>query len=82
MFVATSSDMTFRAFDRDSGKVVWSTKLPAASEGVPATYEINGRQYIALAVAGGLGFNPARFGGPPRPAPAGQYMVFALPLRQ
>jgi len=82
VFVATSSDMTFRAFDRDSGKVVWSTKLPAASEGVPATYEINGRQYIALAVAGGLGFNPARFGGPPRPAPAGQYMVFALPLRQ
>ncbi len=82
VFVATSSDMTFRAFDRDTGKVVWSTKLPAASEGVPATYEINGRQYIALAVAGGLGFNPARFGGPPRPAPAGQYMVFALPLRQ
>ena len=79
VFVATSSDMTFRAFDRDSGKVVWSTKLPAASEGVPATYEIAGRQYIALAVAGGLGFNPARFGGPPRPAPPGQYMVFALP---
>ena len=44
VFVATSSDMTFRAFDRDTGKVVWSTKLPAASEGVPATYEINGRQ--------------------------------------
>ena len=79
VFVATSSDMTFRAFDRNTGTVVWSTKLPAASEGVPATYEINGRQYIALAVAGGLGFNPGRFGGPPRPAPASQYMVFALP---
>ena len=79
LFVATSSDKTLRAFDRDTGKVLWSTKLPAASEGVPATYELNGRQYLALSVAGAHGMNPARFGGTPPPAPPGAYLVFALP---
>jgi quinoprotein glucose dehydrogenase len=81
LFVATSSDKTLRAFDRDTGQALWSTVLPAVSEGVPATYAIDGRQYLALSVAGGHGFNPARFGGPPLPAPPGSYMVFALPAR-
>jgi hypothetical protein len=38
--------------------------LPAASEGMPATYEINGRQFIVLPVASGTGQFAARFGGP------------------
>ncbi len=81
LFVATSSDKTLRAFDRDTGRVLWSTVLPAVSEGVPSTFELNGRQYLALSVAGGHGMNPARFGGTPRPAPPSSYMVFALPQR-
>jgi quinoprotein glucose dehydrogenase len=81
LFVATSSDKALRAFDRDTGKVLWSTTLPAVSEGVPATYMLNGRQYVALSVAGANGMNPAKFGGPPQPAPPGSYMVFALPSR-
>lgn len=81
VFVATSSDKTLRALDRETGETLWRTTLPAASEGVPATYEVNGRQYLALSVAGGHGFNPARFGGPPQPAPPGAYLVFALPQR-
>jgi quinoprotein glucose dehydrogenase len=81
LFVATSSDKMLRAINRDSGEILWSTELPAASEGVPATFLVNGRQFLALSVAGGHGMNPARFGGPTRPAPPGAYMVFALPTR-
>jgi outer membrane protein assembly factor BamB len=64
VFFATGSDRRFRAYDRDTGKEVWSMELPAASEGMPATYEIGGRQFIALPVAAGTGQFAARFGGP------------------
>jgi len=64
VFVATASDRTVRAYDRDSGKVVWSKELPTGSEGVPATYAVNGRQFIVFPVAAGQGSFPPRFGGP------------------
>jgi outer membrane protein assembly factor BamB len=69
IFFSTGSDRRLRAYDRESGKEVWSTELPATSEGMPATYAINGRQYIAVPVAAGTGQFAARFGGP---APAGR----------
>lgn len=80
LFVATASDRTVRAYDRETGKVVWSKDLPTGSEGVPATYEVGGRQFIVFPVAAGAGLFPARFGGPapargagaaPAAAPAG-----------
>jgi len=64
LFVATASDRTVRAYDRDSGKVLWSKDLPTGSEGVPATYEVDSRQFIVFPVAAGAGLFPARFGGP------------------
>ena len=42
-----------------------STDLPATSEGMPASYQVNGRQFIVLPVAAGTGQFAARFGGPP-----------------
>jgi glucose dehydrogenase len=79
VFVATASDRMFRAYDRDSGDVVWSYELPSGSEGLPATYAINGRQYIALPVAAGTGlFAPRLDGAAPRPDDRA-YLVFALP---
>jgi len=71
VFVATASDRTVRAYDRDSGKVVWTKDLPTGSEGVPATYEVGGRQFIVFPVAAGAGLFPARFGGPAAAANAG-----------
>jgi len=68
VFFATGADRRFRAYDRDNGKEVWSMELPAASEGMPATYDINGRQFIVVPVASGTGQFAARFGGP-GPAP-------------
>jgi quinoprotein glucose dehydrogenase len=63
LFLATGSDRRFRAYDRDTGKEVWSRELPATSEGMPATYEVGGRQYIVVPVAAGTGQFAARFGG-------------------
>jgi quinoprotein glucose dehydrogenase len=69
VFFATGSDRRFRAYDRDNGQEAWSTELPATSEGMPATYEINGRQFIVVPVAASTGMFAARFGGPaPEPA--------------
>lgn len=75
MFIATSSDRKFRARDTETGKVVWTFDLPAASEGVPAVYSIKGRQYITIPV-GGNGLFTNGFGLPKGP---NQYMTFALP---
>ena len=77
MFAATN-DRKFRAYDRDNGAVIWETDLPAASEGVPAVYELGGRQYIALSVAAGNSPVVGRPQQETQPAP-GAYMVFALP---
>jgi quinoprotein glucose dehydrogenase len=79
LFVATASDRKLRAYDVDNGKVLWQYDLPAASEGVPAVYELNGREYLVLPV-GGPGFLPLKISQPP-PGPS-QYMAFALPSRQ
>jgi quinoprotein glucose dehydrogenase len=68
VFFATGSDRRLRAYDRANGQEVWSMELLAASEGMPATYEINGRQFIVVPVAAGTGLFAARFGGP---GPAG-----------
>jgi quinoprotein glucose dehydrogenase len=80
VFVATAQDRMLRAYDRDNGSVLWAYALPGGSEGIPATYEIGGRQYLALPVAAGAGlFAPTLE--PPLPAPERAYVVFALPRR-
>ena len=59
-----------RAFDADSGAELWSHKLPLHGTAPPATYEVNGRQFIVLPATGG-----GKLGGP-----AGDtWMAFALP---
>jgi quinoprotein glucose dehydrogenase len=75
LFVGTSSDRKLRAYDADTGKVLWSYDLPAATEGVPAVYSVGGRQYVAIAVGGNGLFSQGL--DQPEPGP-GQYMVFAL----
>ncbi len=76
IFVATSSDRKFRARSVKDGSVLWEFETPAASEGVPAVFAVNGRQYVAIAVGGNGLF--AQNMDLPEPGP-GQYMVFALP---
>lgn len=52
VFVAASLDDRFRAFDTDSGKMLWEVKLPAGGQATPMTYSIDGRQYLVIAAGG------------------------------
>lgn len=76
LFVNTASDRAFRARDADTGAVLWEHRFDAGTEGVPAVYEVNGRQYITLPV-GGVGHFLGGLG-LPEPGPS-RYVTFALP---
>lgn len=70
IFMAAAMDGELRAFDKNTGKVVWEYKLPAAGFATPITYEVNGKQYIAIAAGGGRGLKSS-----------GIYIAFALPAK-
>lgn len=53
LFIAATRDEKFRAIDKESGKIVWQTQLPAAGYASPSTYAVNGKQYIVIACGGG-----------------------------
>lgn len=53
VFCAGTRDRKIRAFDKDSGRELWSHDLPLGGYAPPATYEVNGRQFVVLAATGG-----------------------------
>ena len=67
---ATNFDKKFRAFDKGTGELLWETTLPFSGNATPITYEVNGRQYVAIAAGGGKD---------PRSSSGGVYVAFALP---
>ncbi len=83
LILFAGNDSKLYALDSATGKIIFTKDLPNGSQGVPAVYEVNGREYILLAVSGG---------GTPYPEgaympPGGHmnemdwkgYMAFALP---
>jgi quinoprotein glucose dehydrogenase len=66
---ATIHDRKFRAFDAKTGAVLWETELPASGHATPAVYEVNGKQYVAIAAGGGKWQTPS----------GGSYVAFTLP---
>ncbi len=53
IFIGATKDEKFRAFDKETGKMLWETSLPAGGYATPATYEAGGRQFIVIAAGGG-----------------------------
>jgi len=49
---AGKSPVMLRAYDKATGKEVGAVPLPSGQTGTPMTYSVNGKQYIALAIAG------------------------------
>tara|TARA_B110000858_G_scaffold3502_1_gene4073 strand:+ start:48225 stop:50162 length:1938 start_codon:yes stop_codon:yes gene_type:complete len=45
----------FRAYDKHSGEIVAEIDLPNIQSGQPMTYEVDGKQYIAMFVSGNAG---------------------------
>ena len=49
LFIASSDDNRFRAFDSKTGKQLWVTKLARRGNADPITYQgRNGKQYVAV----------------------------------
>jgi quinoprotein glucose dehydrogenase len=67
---ATVYDRKFRAFDTETGKLLWETELPFAGVATPSTYMVGGRQYVVIAASGGRD---------PKGPVGGAYVAFALP---
>jgi quinoprotein glucose dehydrogenase len=53
IFIGATRDEKFRALDAGNGKVLWETTLPAGGYATPATYAIDGRQFVVIAAGGG-----------------------------
>ena len=69
IFIGATADETFRAFDKDTGKVLWQTKLPFGGNATPSVFMVEGRQYVVISAGGGKSGRPA----------GGVLVAFALP---
>jgi quinoprotein glucose dehydrogenase len=67
---ATNFDHKMRAFDSKTGELLWEYTMEYSGNATPATYMINGKQYIVIATSSVRA----------RTAPQGaKYVAFALP---
>jgi quinoprotein glucose dehydrogenase len=70
VFIGASADNYIRAFDENSGSVLWRARLPAGGQANPMSYSLNGRQYVLIAAGGHSGLGTR----------SGDYVVaYALP---
>jgi quinoprotein glucose dehydrogenase len=87
LIFATAKDGAVRAYDANTGSVLWTGRLPRGAEGLPAMYRIDGRQYLVVSASTNLTFGRAAQGSGPWTAEDGvpdgpsAYVVFALPGR-
>jgi quinoprotein glucose dehydrogenase len=68
---ATIRDRKFHAYDKTTGKLLWEAVLPAAGNATPATYAVEGRQFVVIGAGGGKWGSPS----------GGMYVAFALPSK-
>jgi quinoprotein glucose dehydrogenase len=85
VFVANDQDRMIRAYDAKTGAVLWAHEIEANPEGIPAIYEVKGRQYLAFAAGAswGSGSDPVwrnAFHRKASQVEAQGYYVFALPM--
>ena len=70
----------FRAFDQETGEVLWEINLGSPVSGFPISFGVNGRQYVAVGTGAGgtashfMGLTPEL-----RPSSGNNLFVFALP---
>jgi alcohol dehydrogenase (cytochrome c) len=70
----------FRALDHRSGTVLWEVNLGSPVTGYPATFAVNGKQYVAVSTGSALATGgQARLAPELRPSNANNLFVFALP---
>jgi quinoprotein glucose dehydrogenase len=70
VFIGATLDRGFRAYDVETGKLLWRADLPAGARASPMTYSVKGRQYVVIAAGGGGPFGAGD-----------QIIAYALPSR-
>ena len=69
IFIGATADEKFRAFDKETGEILWEADLPFGGNATPSTYMVDGRQYVVISAGGGKSDRPA----------GGSIVAFALP---
>ena len=69
LFIGATADGKIRAFDKETGEMLWEHDLPRDGNATPSTYMVDGKQYAVIS-AGGAKTN--------RPK-GGSLVAFALP---
>jgi quinoprotein glucose dehydrogenase len=70
VFIGAAQDERMHAFDTETGELLWEYQMDAGGYATPATYEVDGHQYIVIAAGGG---------GKPGTKSGDSYYCFALP---
>jgi quinoprotein glucose dehydrogenase len=71
VFIAGTTDADIRAFDTQTGDLLWQQQLPASGNATPMTYEVGGKQYVVIAAGGHQGISEESLGD--------SVVAFALP---
>jgi quinoprotein glucose dehydrogenase len=77
LFIGSGPDCMLHALDKDTGETLWETEIDANPDGIPAVYQVNGREYIAFFA--GVGSQKETLEYKPGKPGAQGYYVFALP---
>ncbi|MBL9212020.1 MAG: PQQ-binding-like beta-propeller repeat protein [Opitutaceae bacterium] len=72
VFIGAAMDERFHAYDKETGELLWEYQMQFGGYATPATYEIDGRQYVVIAAGGG---------GKPETKAGDMFYCFALPRR-
>jgi quinoprotein glucose dehydrogenase len=76
LIFAGTRDRTVRALDVENGKALWERQVDSALEGMPAVYEVGGREYVVFCASAQVGLTPST-----QVKIRGAYVAFALPKR-
>ena len=74
LIFAGTRDGYARAFDAANGRQLWAYKLDAGLEGMPAVYQVAGREYVVFCASAQVGLTPGT-----QTKIRGAYVAFALP---
>ena len=69
IFIGATNDGKMRAFDKDTGDMLWEHDLPFDGNATPSVYAVDGKQYVIISCGGAK----------KKPVHGGMLMAFSLP---
>ena len=52
LFIGAAMDDKLRAFNTETGKLIWEGQLPASAQAAPMTYAVGGKQFVVICAGG------------------------------